>query len=288
MGAEGQGFHEMRENLVTILTFEGESELGGQESVTHADVVAPALEFGGEVTFTADELGKGGAELDGVDAVGGEFGEEFHHFRGEDVHSEKTEVMTRPQSGDIQMLFGLGGGGFFADLVDQIYAALGPGESSTDGTIIGEFAFVSGLDGGDRAVFGGGDLDKLSGAGFRSVLDIEMVADEQEERGTFGEIAAAQDGMTVPPRRILGDEMQAARQFARAEAIRGFVTGPDHEANLVDPGVQDILSQNAEGGLFDSVAVHESLERERGLSAAGGGNDGFLDFHEGRDLRFAI
>jgi hypothetical protein len=135
-------------------------------------------------------------------------------------------------------------------------------------------------------MFGGGDFDELPGAGFRSVLDVEMVADEQEERGAFGKITAAENGMAVAPWHVLGDEMQAARQFARAEAIRGFIAGPDHEANLVDPGVQDILGQNAEGGLFDSVAVHEGLEGERGLSAAGGSDDGFLDFHNWEILDF--
>lgn len=61
----------MREDFITIAAFEGEGQLGGEEAVAHADVVTAALEFGGEIAFASDELGEGGAELDGILSGGG-------------------------------------------------------------------------------------------------------------------------------------------------------------------------------------------------------------------------
>jgi hypothetical protein len=68
------------------------------------------------------------------------------------------------------------------------------------------------------------------------VLDVEVVADEEEEGLALREIASAQHGMAVAARRLLGDEMEPAGQVARSQAIGGFIAGPDDEADLVDAG----------------------------------------------------
>ena len=277
--SQGQEFHQVRENLVAILSLEGEGELGGQEAVTHPDVVSATFEGGGQVAFAADELGQGGTELDGVVVGGGEFGQEIHDPWGQDMHAKEAEVVTGAEAGDVQVLFGFGGGGLFADLVHLINAAVRARESATDRSVVGEFAFVGGLNRRDGTVFGAGDFDELLGAGFGSVLDVEVVADQEQERLRSREFAAAQHGVAVAARRILGDEVEPAGQIARSQAIGGFIARPDDEADLLDAGPQDFLGENAEGGFFEAVAVHERLERERGLRAAGGGDDGSFDFH---------
>ena len=260
LGAQGQKFHQVRENFVAILSFEGEGELRGQEAVTHADVVATSCEGGSQITFAADELGEGGAELNGVVVGGGEFGQEIHDMRGQDMHAEEAKVVSGAEAGHVQVLLGLGGSRFFADLIHLVDPAVGASQSAADRSVVEEFAFVGGLDGGDGTILGGGDFDELLGASIGAVLDVEVVADEEQEGIVFGEIVSAQHGMTIAARRFLGDEMEPAGQVARAQAVGGFIAGPDDEADLVNAGFEDFLGQDAEGGFFDAVAVHERLE----------------------------
>jgi hypothetical protein len=125
----------------------------------------------------------------------------------------------------------------------------------------------------------GGDFHELPGAGFGSVLHVEVIADEEQEWGTVSKLAAAQDGMAITTRSFLGDEMEAIGEFAGPEAIGRLVTRTDYQADFVDARFEYFLGEDAESGFLDAIAVHEGLERECGLGAAGGGDDGLLDFH---------
>ena len=62
----GEEFDEVAEDFVAVFAVEGEGELGGEEAVFHAEVVAASVEFGSEVAFALRELREGGAEVDGL------------------------------------------------------------------------------------------------------------------------------------------------------------------------------------------------------------------------------
>ena len=49
------------------------------------------------------------------------------------------------------------------------------------------------------------------------------------------------------------------------------------------PRAQDFLDDDGERALGDAFAVHESLKGESALAFACGGDDGFSDFHDGRN-----
>lgn len=58
-----------------------------------------------------------------------------------------------------------------------------------------------------------------------------------------------------------------------------LLAGRQDERDLVDTGCEDLFDDDPEGGLGFAVPVDQSLEGEGLLVAAGGGHDGFLDFH---------
>lgn len=196
--AESEDLEQLSEDLGAVAAFEAERQLSDEEAVGEADIVASAADFVGQVLLLAAELGEGGGELDG--GCGGRVGldeafEQLHDGGGQDVHAEEAEVMAVAQAGHDEALLGLGGGGFFEDGLDGVEAGGAGEQAAADGAIIGELAFVGGLDGGDGALVLAGDIDQLLGAVAAFVADVEVVADEEQKGVMSDELAGAVDGV---------------------------------------------------------------------------------------------
>ena len=271
------------EDFLALIAVEAEGELGGEETVVDAHVVAAAVDACGEVAAALSEFGEGAGEGDrGLSGGGGDGGfEEFEDWRREDVHAEEAEVVAESEAGDVEFLFCLSGRGFFEDAADFVEPGAVLDAGAADGAVVGEFAFVGFLDGGDRAGFAAGDIDELAGAADGGAANVEVVADHEEERFTGGEFFGAEDGVAVAEWVVLGDELEAAGVGAGGGAVGGFVVRVDDDADFFHTGHDGFLDNDLEGGFFCAVPVDERLEGERALRLAGGGDDGFTDIHEG-------
>ena len=63
---EGEEFDEAAEDFVAVAAGEGEGELGGEEAVFDADVVAAAAQFVSEVFFGVGKLRQSRGEVERV------------------------------------------------------------------------------------------------------------------------------------------------------------------------------------------------------------------------------
>lgn len=282
--ALGEEFEEEGEDLIAIASVEGEGDLGVQEAVMDAEIVAAAAGFEGEVAFVAGEFGEGGGELEGAGLLG-VGAEDMEDGRGEDVHAEEAEVMGGAQTGDKEALLGFGGGGFFNDLGDVVEVGMAGEALTADGAVEGQFAFVGALDGGHGAAMGGGGIDELPGAALFGGGDVEVIADEEEEGIIAGEGTCGEDGMAEAAGIGLFDELEAISMRAGGRAERLLIAGGDHHGDVIDTGGEGFLDDNGEGGFGLAVAVVEVLQWEGALGAAGGGDDGFRDLHGGGGRR---
>lgn len=292
MGSAGAGCEEFDhegEDFLALIAVEAEGELGGEEAVVDAHVVAAAVDACGEVAAALGEFGEGAGEGDGGLACGGVDGcvEEFEDWRCEDVHAEEAEVVAETEAWDIEFLFCLSGRGFFEDAADFVEAGAVLDAGAADGAVVGEFTFVGFLDCGDGAGFAAGDIDELASAADGGAADVEVVADHEEEWFSGGEFPGAEDGVAVAEGCVLRDELEAAGVGASGGAVGGFVVWVDDDADFLHTSHDGFLDDDLEGGFFDAVPVDERLEGERALGLAGGGDDGFTDIHEG-ELRSEV
>ncbi len=280
--AMGEEFDELGEDFVAVAAGEGEGGLGHEQAVLHVEIVAAAFDFEGEIPFVDGEVGQGGGEGGFLAGRGGEAGvEDVHDARGEDVHSEKAEVMPGAQAGNDEPLLGFGGRGFLDHVLDRVDAGAPAVQAPADGAVVGELAFVGGLDGGDGAGFGGGEGGELLETGFGPGTDVEMVADQQRERVAAGERRGAGDGVAVAEGLGLLDEVQASGVRARGLAVEAVVAGGNDDGDFLDAAGEDFLEDDGEGGFGTAIAVHERLEGKPPLVVAGGGDDGFAEVHGG-------
>jgi len=199
--------------------------------------------------------------------------------RRENVHSEEAEVVAGAQAWDVELLLGFGGRGLFEHRFDSIKALRRIHKLAADRAIVGELAFMRGLHGGDGAVFRPGNLDELLGAAFLRGAQVEMVADEQEERVFSAKRRGAMHGVRIAQRGGLLDERQAPGMRPGGGAIGRFVAGADHDADLIDPGPEDLLDDDGESGLGHAVAVDQRLKRKHALVFSSGGDEGLANFH---------
>lgn len=159
---------------------------------------------------------------------------------------------------------------------------------SADGAVVGQEAFVCGLDGGDCAAFAGGDFDEAGSAGAGFAADVEMVADEVEEGVSAREIAGGPDGAGVAGSGGLGDEVEFDRGTLRGGGAGGFVAGMDNDGDLLHAGLGGFLDEDGEDGAVLAVAVDKVLERKGPLGGAGGGDYGFIDCHSWVSPDFSV
>lgn len=113
--------------------------------------------------------------------------EELHDGWGEDMEAEEAEVVAGSQAGYDQGLFGFGWGRFFQQSFDLVEAGAVGNTVAAGCSVVGEFALVGGLDGGDRAILSGGDSYEFFGAAVITFGDIEVVTDHEEEGAVSGE-----------------------------------------------------------------------------------------------------
>ena len=189
--------------------------------------------------------------------------------------------MTGAQAGNDEPLLGFRGRGLLHDFIDFKKSLTSGDEPSADRTVEGQLALVRRLHGGDAAILRSGGFDELLGAALLRAAEVEMIADEEQERILAHELPAAMHRVTVAERRGLFDELDAFRVRAGGRGVGGA----DDGANLLHARLQDFLDDDLERGLGDAVAVHEALQRQGALSLAGGGDDSFLDVHGGTFLK---
>lgn len=278
----GEEFEELHEHIVAVGAVERQGELGGEQAIFFADVVAAAFDGEREVTFTGGELGECGGELDtaAVAGSGDVFGEDLHHQRSEHVHSKKTEVVAGAQTGNDETLLGSGGRGFFEDVLDFIQVRALRDALAADGAVIRQHAFASGLNGGDGGGFGRGGFDELLGAALIRVADVEVIADEMEKRRGADELAGTVQRVAVTERRGLLNELQPPRERAGCRAERIRRAGADDQADFFRAGTDGFFEDDLERGFRFSIAIHQSLEWERVRFFAGSGDNGFFDVHD--------
>ena len=101
---------------VAIVAAEGQGELGGQQAVFDAHIVAPVVHFQGQVLFALGEdierVGEGDAAFGLVRPRFADRPEMSNHHRGEDVHAEETEVVAGAQAGTMSCCSASVGVGF--------------------------------------------------------------------------------------------------------------------------------------------------------------------------------
>ena len=280
----GDDFDELGEDFLAILAIKGEGELGIEQAEADADVEAASAGFVGEIAFAAGQFSQGGGELNFFARFGvGHFMiEQIEHRGSEDMHAEEAEIMSGAQPRDDQLLFGIGGGGFFEDFIDQIKERAAGDAFAADGAVVREHIFAGGLDGGDGAGFGAGDFHELLGAAPFFLAEVEVIADEVEERFTRGKRPGAEEGVSVAERGGLFDELEFALPIAGGGGIAALVAGADDEANLVDAGAAGFFENDAQGRFGGAIAIDQGLDGKFMLVRASGGDDGFFYSHSSR------
>ena len=169
--------------------------------------------------------------------------------------------------------------GFFQNFGNEVKAFAIFREASTRHTIVGQFALVGGLHGGNRAVFGGGNFDELPGTTAVFSAQIKMVAHKQQERFGAGELMCAPDRMTVAERFTLFDKLQPFAVRAGGGAIHIGITGENNDTNFLRTRIQRFFHDDGQRGLGFAVAIHQGLQRQRPLTWPGGGDDCFAYVH---------
>jgi len=259
---------------------ESESELGVEQAVTRAEVVAAVVQLESEVTFARRQLGERGGEGDAlISGAGKVLAEEVHHGRSEHVDAEEAEIRAGAEAGDDDLLLGLSGRRLFEDGVNPVEGIIAGNALSANGAELGEQTFAGGLHGGDGALFCLGEGDDLCGAAASVAADVQMVADEMEERLAANEIAGAPDGVAVAARLVLLNEADASGVITGNLRIDIGVAGTDDNADLLDLGLNDLLEEDSQHAALSSVPVDEVLQREAALRGGGCRDDGLSDPH---------
>jgi len=179
------------------------------------------------------KLGEGGAEIDRWRwslRSAQQLAEDALDCRSENVHPEEAEIVTGAQPWDVELLLRFSGCGLFEHRFDLIQALRRIHELAADRAVVGQLAFMRGLHGGDGAVFRPGNLHELLGAAFLRGAQVEMVANEEEERIVPAKGGGAVDGVRVAQRGGLFDERESAGVRPRGgpvgDLIAGLITTP--------------------------------------------------------------
>src|SRR5437660_12816455 len=106
-----------------------------------------------------------------------------------------------------------------------------------------------------------------------------MLPNQQEKRFAADELAPAKNRVTVTPWFRLLHELQSPGMTARSRRVGFLISRTDNDADIINPGRQDLFYNNPQSGLGKTVAVHQRLQRECPLAFARGGDNGFFDFH---------
>jgi hypothetical protein len=138
---------------------------------------------------------------------------------------------------------------------------------------------TGGLHRGDRTALAGGDFHQPLRAALALPADVEVIPHQMEEGIAAHKIPGTVDCVAVAQRFGLGDEVQAARVFARHIGVGFLVAGADDQGDVVHPRGDDLLDENAQDRLLHAVPVDEGLQGQGALSAPGRGDECFGDVH---------
>ena len=100
-----------------------------------------------------------------------------------------------------------------------------------------------------------------------------------QKRLIADKLAGPRDGIAVAAGLGLGDEFEPGGRRAGRLAEGRLVAGANHDRHLVGSGRDSLFHNDLERRLLRAVAIHEPLERQVAVIAAGGGDDGAGDFH---------
>jgi hypothetical protein len=108
-----------------------------------------------------------------------------------------------------------------------------------------------------------------------------MVAYEVQEGFAADEFATAEHSVTVAAGIALGDETHPVAQSATCCAVGGLIAWADHHAELLDARGGGLFEDDLKGGFCLALLVDQHLKGQAALPWAGGGDEGFADFHGG-------
>ena len=273
------------EDLVPLRAGESHGELGAEQAVGLADIVALPRDLEGEVALALRRGGEGGCERQVFSGCFQRLFQQPHRGGGEDVHSEEAEVVTLPQAGCDELLFGHGGRRFFEDVVDLIEIAAAWDVFTADGSVIRKLPLSRGLNSGNRALLALRRFQQLPDAGIFPVAQVEVIADEKQERFAAGETLRAENGMAVAERLGLLDELDLRQVRANGGAEGIGLAGGDNEGRVTDSRVEDFIEQKLDRRLALARGTDDGLEGQVPLVRPCGGDDGFVDFHGDRESR---
>ena len=106
-----------------------------------------------------------------------------------------------------------------------------------------------------------------------------MIADEMEEGLVAGEITGTEQGLPVTARLKLLHKVKLAGHIAGRLGVGLAIAGDDHQADLFNARADGLLDDDPQGRFARAVPIHERLQRQGSLVAAGGGDHGFFDAH---------
>ena len=203
----------------------------------------------------------------------------FHDGFVEDVHPEEAEVVTSAEAGDDEFLFGKSWGGLFEDVGDIVEALANADAGAPDDSVVGEFAFVSGLHGGDRALGLPGDFEELAEAGFFREREVKVVTHHQKKGVLAGKILGEEDGMAVTEGLVLHDEGDLIEMVGDGGRKIPFGAGGDDDGCGFDPAGENLIEKKRGCGLALARGAHEGLQRQVALIRSCCSDDGFLYLH---------
>ncbi len=107
-----------------------------------------------------------------------------------------------------------------------------------------------------------------------------MITHQVQEGRVADEGFGAVDGVPVPARIGLRDEVQPAGVVAHDGGVRAFIARRNDNGNFVDACAERLLDQDGEHGFLRAIAVGERLHGQGALIASGSSDDGFGDMHK--------
>ena len=202
------------------------------------------------------------------------------HDRGcEDVDAEQAEVVAGPQPRHLQGLLRLAGGRLLDDILDLVKVISEGDSPPADGPVVGEHVLAGRLHGGDGAALRLRLLDDLLRTTLGPAADVEVVADEVEERLVAGEGVGQPEGMAIAAGLFLFEEDEPAGVLAGGLGIGALIARADDQGDLVGAGLDDLLKDDPESLLLGSVAVDQRLQRQSPLVPRSCRDDGSVDVH---------
>ena len=112
------------------------------------------------------------------------------------MHAEEAEVMPRADAGYLEPELGQSRVRLLDDLVDGVDVGPVREPLAGEGAVLMDQMLAGRLHPRDRALLGCGEVEQLPGAAPRLARDVEVIAQQQEER-LLGDERRAPDGMTI-------------------------------------------------------------------------------------------